>query len=271
MAEIKLKIASVVIGSGEGGGGSVAPYYAELPDKPSINGKTLSGNKTTEDLGLASESQAVPSGGTTGQVLTKRSNLSNDVEWAPSSGIIGANANNLDAGSDATASIDENHILQLGIPVGRNAVNPFKGWFTTANIPNTGQEGDYCNVSNTSVTPPTVTIYRWSTAQNAFVDTGEVPDTANAEAFASSEELNQVSIDDSHLVNPVNTADSTQPVLVNAKDIIPIKDNTLFAKISEVKGEGVVVNKYRIDGSGKPTIRVQTLPTRKSIVRDMTM
>ena len=62
MAEIKLKIASVVIGSGEGGGSGVAPYYADLPDKPSINGETLSGDMTSEDLGLASESQAVPSG-----------------------------------------------------------------------------------------------------------------------------------------------------------------------------------------------------------------
>jgi hypothetical protein len=81
MAEIKLKIASVVIGSGEGGGGGVAPYYADLPDKPSINGETLSGEMTSEDLGLASESQAVPAGGTTGQVLAKKSNADNDVQW----------------------------------------------------------------------------------------------------------------------------------------------------------------------------------------------
>lgn len=81
MAEIKLKIASVVIGSGEGGGSGVAPYYADLPDKPSINGETLSGDMTSEDLGLASESQAVPSGGTTGQVLAKKSNADNDVQW----------------------------------------------------------------------------------------------------------------------------------------------------------------------------------------------
>lgn len=81
MAEIKLKIASVVIGSGEGGGSGVAPYYADLPDKPSINGETLSGDMSSEDLGLASESQAVPSGGTTGQVLAKKSNADNDVQW----------------------------------------------------------------------------------------------------------------------------------------------------------------------------------------------
>lgn len=81
MAEIKLKIASVVIGSGEGGGSGVAPYYADLPDKPSINGETLSGEMTSEDLGLASARQSVPSGGTTGQVLAKKSNADNDVRW----------------------------------------------------------------------------------------------------------------------------------------------------------------------------------------------
>ena len=81
MAEIKLKIASVVIGSSEGGGGGVAPYYADLPDKPSINGETLSGAMTSEDLGLAPSSQSVPTGGTTGQVLAKKSNADNDVQW----------------------------------------------------------------------------------------------------------------------------------------------------------------------------------------------
>ncbi|MBQ1801326.1 MAG: hypothetical protein II011_11310, partial [Prevotella sp.] len=130
------------------------------------------------------------------------------------------------AGSDATATV-QGMTLVLGIPKGadgrdgidgQNAVNPFKGWFTTDNIPTTGQEGDYCNVSNTSVTPHTVTIYRWDATQNAFVDTGEVPDTATGETFASSETLQQVAIDDSHLVNPVNTVDSTKPVLARAED-----------------------------------------------------
>lgn len=70
--------------------------------------------------------------------------------------------------------------------------------------------------------------------------------------FASGEEVDQVSIDDSHLVNPVNTAASDDNILVKANDVLPLKDNTLFAEISEVKGEGVVVPTYRIDGSGKP-------------------
>ena len=38
-------------GSGGGGGGGVS-RYAQLPDKPQINGNVLSGNKTGADLGL---------------------------------------------------------------------------------------------------------------------------------------------------------------------------------------------------------------------------
>lgn len=152
-------------------------------------------------------------------------------------------------GEQASASITgdaPNQQLNLVLPKGeqgdpgQNAVNPFKGWFTTANIPTTGQEGDYCNVSDTSVTPHTVTIYRWSTQQNEFVDTGEVPDTANAETFASSEELNQVAIDESQLVNPVNTADPTQPVLAKAEDVMQLKAKLGGATASEVKVNAVV-------------------------------
>ena len=169
----------------------------------------------------------------------------------------------LPAGSDATATV-QGMTLVLGIPKGadgrdgqdgQNAVNPFKGWFTTDNIPTTGQEGDYCNVSDTSVTPHTVTIYRWNTTQNAFVDTGEVPDTATGETFASSEILQEVAIDDSHLVNPVNTADATQPVLAKAEDVMQLKAKLEGVTASETKvqlvtsGEGKNVYNGYINGS----------------------
>ena len=50
MAEIKLKIASVVIGREEGGG---TDDYTDLDNKPQINSVVLSGNKSASDLGLA--------------------------------------------------------------------------------------------------------------------------------------------------------------------------------------------------------------------------
>ena len=135
----------------------------------------------------------------------------------------------LPAGSDATVTV-QGMTLVLGIPKGadgrdgrdgQNAVNPFKGWYTTDNIPTEGQAGDYCNVMNTQT--QTVTIYRWDATQNAFVDTGEVPDTATGETFASSETLQQVAIDNSHLVNPTNSFDQTKPVLAQAEDVMQLK------------------------------------------------
>lgn len=136
---------------------------------------------------------------------------------------------------------------------GVNAVNPFKGWFTTANIPTTGQEGDYCNVTDTQT--QTVTIYRWNTTQNKFVDTGEVPDTATGETFASGETLQQVALDNSHLVNPVNTANPTQPVLAQAEDVMQLKAKLDGVTAEETKvqlfesGEGQNVYNGYINGS----------------------
>ena len=147
------------------------------------------------------------------------------------------------SGQTAAASITgeaPNQVLNLTLPKGeqgdpgQNAVNPFKGWFTTDNIPTEGQAGDYCNVSTTTQ-PETVTIYRWNTTTNQFEDTGEVPDTATGETFASSETLQQVAIDDSHLVDPVNTADSTQPVLAQAADVMQLKAKLEGVTAHEVK------------------------------------
>lgn len=101
-------------GSSDGSGGSSSTDYTNLQNKPSVNSVTLSGNKTSSDLGLASTSDlankvdgtglsmtvdergilnvsnasdtpshyALPAGGTTGQVLKKASDDDDDVEWA---------------------------------------------------------------------------------------------------------------------------------------------------------------------------------------------
>lgn len=60
----------------QGGGGGTTDY-ADLDNKPQINGTTLSGNKTTANLGI----HDVPAGGTAGQVLAKASGTDHDVEW----------------------------------------------------------------------------------------------------------------------------------------------------------------------------------------------
>lgn len=110
------------------GGGGGTSDYADLSNKPSINGVTLSGNKSASDLSLGTYSKPsggipksdlassvqtslgkadsalqsapvssvdgktgavtiLPSGGSTGQVLSKASGTDYDVEWtAPSGG-----------------------------------------------------------------------------------------------------------------------------------------------------------------------------------------
>ena len=70
------------------GSGSGSSDYTELSNKPSINGVTLYGNKTSTNLGLASASDVAgkldnPSGGTVGQVLKK---TASGAEWADESG-----------------------------------------------------------------------------------------------------------------------------------------------------------------------------------------
>ena len=63
-----------------GGGGT--SDYNDLSNKPSINGTTLSGNKTSANLSI----HEVPSGGSTGQVLSKASGTNYDLAWVNQSG-----------------------------------------------------------------------------------------------------------------------------------------------------------------------------------------
>lgn len=56
--------------------------YNDLTNKPSINGVTLTGNKTTSDLSI----HDIPSGGSSGQVLAKNSSTDYDVGWINHSG-----------------------------------------------------------------------------------------------------------------------------------------------------------------------------------------
>ena len=64
------------------GGGGGTTDYTDLSNKPQINGNTLSGNKTTSQLGI----HDVPSGGTTDQVLAKNSNTDYDLKWTTPTG-----------------------------------------------------------------------------------------------------------------------------------------------------------------------------------------
>lgn len=72
-----------------GGGGGGTTNYNDLENKPSINGTTLSGNKTSANLSI----HEVPSGGSTGQVLSKVSGTDYDLEWSNGSGVADVKVN----------------------------------------------------------------------------------------------------------------------------------------------------------------------------------
>lgn len=148
----------------------------------------------------------------------------------------------LPAGSDATVTV-QGMTLVLGIPKGadgrdgQNAVNPFKGIYGSDNKPTgTFASGDYIYAPTSASGETGNTIWKWN--GTTWQDSGETPDLANGETFASSETLQEVAIDDSHLVNPVNTADPTKPVLAQANDVMQIK----------AKLEGVTEEKVQVIG-----------------------
>ena len=69
-------MAAAALQNGGGSGGTT--NYNKLTNKPAINGVTLSGNKTAEDLSI----HQLPSGGKAGQVLKKTADADYQIEWA---------------------------------------------------------------------------------------------------------------------------------------------------------------------------------------------
>ena len=58
-----------IVKGGNGGGGGGTSDYSDLTNKPSINSVTLSGNKTSADLGLVPAPTVVNDGDNTGLVV----------------------------------------------------------------------------------------------------------------------------------------------------------------------------------------------------------
>lgn len=86
------------------------------------DGKVLSSNDFTNELKEKLEKETVPSGGTTGQVLTKQSNKDNDVGWADPTGQGGVTGDTVPIGSItsyATSTAPENWLVCDGSEVSR--------------------------------------------------------------------------------------------------------------------------------------------------------
>lgn len=91
----------------------------------------------------------------------------------------------------------------ISIPKGEDAVNPFKGFYTSvSDAPTSGMvAGDYIFVSDASPAT-TVSIYDWDTTNTQWEDSGKDIDPAALAEFQSGERVSATSIDNTMLVNP---------------------------------------------------------------------
>ena len=122
------------------------------------------------------------------------------------------------AGTNASVTnsgTETNPVLNFTIPRGADgqdgqdgadAVNPFKGWYASANaLPANPVVGDYAYVKGANASDPAA-IYECTTA-GTWSDSGGTADTSNVQTFASSQEVNEV-----HIVNDLTTG-GTEDVL----------------------------------------------------------
>ena len=91
----------------------------------------------------------------------------------------------------------------ISIPKGDDAVNPFKGFYTSVSEgPTTGMvEGDYIFVADASPAT-TVSIYGWDTTNAQWEDSGKDINPAALAEFQSGERVSATSIDNTMLANP---------------------------------------------------------------------
>ena len=114
--------------------------------------------------------------------------------------ISSAQATNVAAGGDATATLN-NGVLTIGVPVGHDAYNPFKGLYLDTDTLPTGQDGDYIYVVDTSATPRTATVYAWDGTTYSDTST-EVEIYENT--FETGEQVYSVGIDNEPKPNSEN-------------------------------------------------------------------
>jgi hypothetical protein len=136
-------------------------------------------------------------------------------------------------GEQASASITGNapsQTLNLVLPkgekgdTGNDAVNPFKGWYASANtLPANPVVGDYAYVKGANASDP-VAIYECTTA-GTWSDSGRTADTSNVQTFASGEEVNEV-----HIVNDLTTGGTTDVLSAEqGKELADITTEVIFS------------------------------------------
>ncbi|MBP5717920.1 MAG: hypothetical protein J6X53_02930, partial [Abditibacteriota bacterium] len=99
-------IISAVAANSSGGGGG-ASDYEELTNKPSINGNTLSGNKTSADLGIPLPSSTTPADlGTASAGASASYARADHVHTMPTAADVGAIATTAKGAASGVAELD---------------------------------------------------------------------------------------------------------------------------------------------------------------------
>ena len=132
----------------------------------------------------------------------------NDMHPTPQTGdkYIGVYSGNLEEAPTAYTSYVWSKYVGDNGQDGRNAVNPFKGWFnSSSDLPSSGQEGDYAYVKGANTSDPAA-IWAWnaSAATPAWEDTQRTADTSKAQTFETGEEVNEMGIDNSPIYSSDN-------------------------------------------------------------------
>ena len=180
---------------------------AVVDDIPNVSGKAdkVSGATNGHFAGLNASGNLTDSGKSPSDFATAAQGTKADTAvqqvtvGTTTTGNAGTNASVTNSGT-ATAPV-----LNFTIPRGADgqdgadAVNPFKGWYASANaLPANPVVGDYAYVKGASSTDPAA-IYECTTA-GTWSDSGRTADTSNVQTFASGEEVNEV-----HIVNDLIT------------------------------------------------------------------
>lgn len=119
----------------------------------------------------------------------------------------------------------------------------FKGWYdSSSNLPANPVVGDYAYVKGAISSDPAI-IYECTTA-GTWSDSGRTVDTSSVQTFATGEEVNNVAIDDTQLVNPADCA------LPAAADVMQLKAKLEGVTKSEVKATYIAIDGYKIQGTG---------------------
>lgn len=161
---------------------------------------------------------------------------------------------------------------------GRDAINPFKGWFDAditgevgsrvidnmANLPDNPSVGFYAYVKtievdpqDTSIETDVVKIYECAIA-GQWSDSGRTFQPSKDPSFKSGQSLNAVGIDDTHLVNAVSDDEENAPMLPKASDVQLLKQKlrsvtlqeTLATSTTDWFPEGSMPGFYKIGDEG---------------------